>query len=281
MGGDVFVPSALIASAGNNANEYLAKHVAELGYLRPTIVASGGEARRRMGDIDFEVVIINTPLPDEFGHELSTYAVEKSNAGVILLAKAGTADQISDKLQQHGVLVLAKPFTGDDPFVVIYGDDVIWGEDPVCAQLIRAYEEFGRPAAGVSAVPWADVSRYCSLKTTPIHDNYFFVDDMIEKPKKGQEFSNYSILGRVLLTPEIYDLLAHTKPGAGGEIQLTDAMAEYARNYGGMTAVEFTGKHYDMGNKLKVVEAQVELALQHPEIGEAFRAYLKEFCKTL
>ena len=107
----MFVPSALIASAGNNANEYLAKHVAELGYLRPTIVASG-EARRRMGDIDFEVVIINTPLPDEFGHELSTYAVEKSNAGVILLAKAGTADQISDKLQQHGVLVLAKPFTG-------------------------------------------------------------------------------------------------------------------------------------------------------------------------
>ena len=162
----------------------------------------------------------------------------------------------------HAVSV-AKAFTGDDPFVVIYGDDVIWGEDPVCAQLIRAYEEFGRPCAGVSAVPWADVSRYCSLKTTPIHDNYF------------------SILGRVLLTPEIYDILANTKPGAGGEIQLTDAMAEYARNHGGMTAVEFTGKHYDMGNKLKVVEAQVELALQHPEIGEAFRAYLKEFCKTL
>ena len=153
----------------------------------------------------------------------------------------------------------AKAFTGDDPFVVIYGDDVIWGEDPVCAQLIRAYEEFGRPVAGVSAVPWEDVSRYCSLKTTPIHDNYFFVDDMIEKPKKGQEFSNYSILGRVLLTPEIYEILAHTKPGAGGEIQLTDAMAEYARTRGGMTAVEFTGKHYDMGNKLKVVEAQVEL----------------------
>ena len=80
------------------------------------------------------------------------------------------------------------------------------------------------------------------------------------------------------VSPEI---LAHTKPGAGGEIQLTDAMAEYARTCGGMTAVEFTGKHYDMGNKLKVVEAQVELALQHPEIGEAFREYLKEFCKTL
>ena len=68
----------------------------------------------------------------------------------------------------------AKAFTGDDPFVVIYGDDVIWGEDPVCAQLIRAYEEFGRPVAGVSAVPWADVSRYCSLKTHP-HPRQLFL----------------------------------------------------------------------------------------------------------
>ena len=86
-----------------------------------------------------------------------------------------------------------------------------------------------RGIRGTDVYKRQDVSRYCSLKTTPIHDNYFFVDDMIEKPKKGQEFSNYSILGRVLLTPEIYEILAHTKPGAGGEIQLTDAMAEYAR----------------------------------------------------
>ena len=83
---------ALIVSAGNNANEYLARHIGELGYTRPTIVASGGEARRRMDSNDFEVVIINTPLPDEFGHELGTDAVEKTDAGVILLAKTGTAE---------------------------------------------------------------------------------------------------------------------------------------------------------------------------------------------
>ena len=100
---------ALIVSAGNNANEYLARHIGELGYTRPTIVASGGEARRRMDTNDFEVVIINTPLPDEFGHELGTDAVEKTDAGVILLAKTGTAEQIADKLQDFGVLVLAKP----------------------------------------------------------------------------------------------------------------------------------------------------------------------------
>ena len=87
---------ALIVSAGNNANEYLARHIGELGYTRPTIVASGGEARRRMDTNDYEVIIINTPLPDEFGHELGTDAVQKTDAGVILLAKTGTAEQIAD-----------------------------------------------------------------------------------------------------------------------------------------------------------------------------------------
>ena len=109
MGGDVFVPSALIASAGNNANEYLAKHVAELGYLRPTIVASGGEARRRMGDIDFEVVIINTPCRTSLATNFDLCGTEKSNASVILLAKAAsTADQIPINCSST-VLVLAKP----------------------------------------------------------------------------------------------------------------------------------------------------------------------------
>lgn len=106
------MPLALIASAGTTANEYLARHVAELGYPRPVIVASGGEARRRLGEKDFAVVVINTPLPDEFGHELGVCAVEKSHAGVLLLAKAGTAEQIAPKLQEHGVLVLSKPFSG-------------------------------------------------------------------------------------------------------------------------------------------------------------------------
>jgi UTP--glucose-1-phosphate uridylyltransferase len=181
----------------------------------------------------------------------------------------------------HAVLQ-AKAFTGNDPFVVMYGDDIIYSKEmPVAMQLINAYEKYERPVVGVNKVPVEDLSRYCSLKTELIEDNCYFVDDMIEKPKKGQEFSNFSILGRVLLTSDIYELLEHTAPGAGNEIQLTDAMAEYARHYGGMTAVDFIGKHYDMGNKLCVVEAQVETALRHPEIGDDFRKYLIELVKTL
>jgi len=101
---------ALIVSAGTTANEYLARHISELGYPRPVIVASGGEARRQLDTRDFAVIAINTPLPDEFGHELAVYAVEKSDAGVLLLAKTATAEEIAPKLQEYGVLVLGKPF---------------------------------------------------------------------------------------------------------------------------------------------------------------------------
>ncbi len=118
------------------------------------------------------------------------------------------------------------------------------------------------------------------MKTEPLRDNLYRITDMIEKPAPGQEFSLYSILGRCLLTSEIYGILEKTQPGAGGEIQLTDAMAVMART-GGMTGVDFTGRRYDMGNKLGVMQAQVETALRHPEIGDAFRAYLKQITATL
>ena len=174
----------------------------------------------------------------------------------------------------------AREFVGDEPFAVLYGDDVILGEDPACGQLMRAYEQFGSGVVGVKEVSREAIRKYSSLKVEHIQDNYFRCTDMVEKPQPGQEFSLYSILGRCVLPPEIFDILDNTPPGAGGEIQLTDAMKALARR-DGMTAVDFTGTRYDMGNKLGIMQASVEVALRHPEIGEDFRAYLKELCKTL
>lgn len=174
----------------------------------------------------------------------------------------------------------ARSFTGDEPFVVLYGDDVIMGQDPVAAQLIRAYETYGKACVGIKEVTREAIVKYSSLKVDPLRDNLYEVTDMIEKPAPGKEFSLFSILGRCLLTPEIYDILDNTAPGAGGEIQLTDAMAVLARR-DGMVGVDFTGKRYDMGSKLGVMQAQVETALRHPEIGPEFRAYLKEIAKDL
>lgn len=105
------MPRALIVSAGNNANEYLARHMADLGYTRPAMAASGGEARRQMDAKDFEVIVINAPLPDEFGHELCADAVEKTDAGVIFLAKAAAAEQLLTPLSEEGVLLVTKPFS--------------------------------------------------------------------------------------------------------------------------------------------------------------------------
>ena len=174
----------------------------------------------------------------------------------------------------------AKAFTKDEPFVVLYGDDVIMGEDPVAAQLCRAYEQYGKACVGIKQVERKDIVKYSSLKVDNLQDNIFNVTDMIEKPAPGDEFSLYSILGRCLLTPEIYDILERTTAGAGGEIQLTDAMAEIARS-SGMTGVDFTGKRYDMGSKLGIMQAHVETALKHKEIGDDFKIYLKDLVKDL
>lgn len=173
----------------------------------------------------------------------------------------------------------ARSFVGNEPFAVLYGDDVIIGKDPACGQLIRAYEEFGRGVLGVNLVTAEAIIKYSSLKVESIRDNFFICTDMIEKPTPDKIMSLYSILGRCILPPEIFDILEQTPPGAGGEIQLTDAMCTLARR-DGMTAVEFTGKRYDMGNKLGIMQANVELALQHTDIGADFKQYLKEICKT-
>ena len=102
---------ALIVSAGASSNEYISARLAELGYPRPLIVPSGAEARRRMLESDFELIVVNAPLPDEFGHELCAAAVEKTDAGVVLLAKAATAEQLLGSMSDEGVLLLSKPFS--------------------------------------------------------------------------------------------------------------------------------------------------------------------------
>lgn len=180
----------------------------------------------------------------------------------------------------HAVLQ-AKTFAGGDPVAVLYGDDVIISErKPVCRQLIDAYETYGKGVVGVKEVSTEQILKYCSLAVEKIKDNIYTCSDMIEKPRKEEILSHFAILGRCVLPPEIFQLLEETQPGAGGEIQLTDAMARLCRSEG-MIAVDFDGKRYDMGNKLGIMEAAVETALRHPEIGKEFREYLKNLVSSI
>lgn len=173
----------------------------------------------------------------------------------------------------HAILC-AESFVGNEPFAVLYGDDVIMGEDPVCAQLTRAYEKYNKGVVGIKEVNREDIHKYCSMDLKHIENNEYAISDMVEKPQPHEIFSNFAILGRCVLTPDIFDILKTTAPGAGEEIQLTDAMREIARK-DGMIGVDFTGVRYDMGNKLSMMQAIVETALNHKDIGEDFKNYLK------
>ena len=182
----------------------------------------------------------------------------------------------------HAVLC-AKAFVGNEPFAVLYGDDVVLGgEHPACWELCRAYEQFGVGVAGIKPVPIEDISKYCSLAIEPVpgQERIFHLTDMVEKPSLTEVLSNYSILGRVVLPPEIFSILEQTPPGVGGEIQLTDAMKVLAKTRG-MMGVEYTGTRYDMGNKFGILQAIVEVALQHPQVKDQFREYLKSIAATL
>ncbi len=174
----------------------------------------------------------------------------------------------------------ARSFVGNEPFAVLYGDDVIISDNPVCGQLCEAYEKYDKGVVGIKEVPADQILKYCSLEVSPLSERVFSVTDMIEKPAPDQIMSLYSILGRCVLPPEIFAILDNTPAGAGGEIQLTDAMMQLAKTKG-MIGVDYIGTRYDMGNKLGIMQAACEVALKHPEIGTDFKAYLKELAKTL
>lgn len=179
----------------------------------------------------------------------------------------------------HAVLC-AKSFAGNDPIAVLYGDDVIIGEDPAIAQLCRAYEKYGKGTAGIREVPTEDVVKYSSMKLSPLDDGYFEITDMIEKPSKEQIFSNYSILGRCVLPSEIFDILENIPYGRNNELQLTDAMKQLAVSEG-MIGVGFTGTRYDMGNKLSCVKATIDTCLKDAENGEELKQYILELAEKI
>lgn len=180
----------------------------------------------------------------------------------------------------HAVLC-AKSFVKDEPFAVLYGDDVIINDEkPVVGQVIDAFEKHGKCAVGIKEVTPEQIVKYSSMKVENIENNVYAIDDMIEKPSLDKVFSLYSILGRCVLTPDIFDVLETIPNGAGGELQLTDAMAEIARR-DGMVGVDFDGIRYDMGNKFGILKANIEVGLKHPEVKDELKDFIKKIAAEI
>lgn len=175
----------------------------------------------------------------------------------------------------------ARKVVGNDPFAVLLADDLIYGgTNPVLAQMSRVYEQTQSSIIAVEEVDPSETKRYGIVKTTPAGDRLSKVEQIVEKPAPEVAPSNLAVVGRYILNPEIFDLLEKTPRGAGGEIQLTDAIAALLKIQD-VFAYEYIGKRYDCGDKLGYLAATVEYGVNHRELGPAFRAYLKEFAKNL
>ncbi|MGH9375593.1 MAG: UTP--glucose-1-phosphate uridylyltransferase GalU [Terriglobia bacterium] len=178
----------------------------------------------------------------------------------------------------HAILV-ARDMVGNEPFAVILSDDIIDAPTPCIKQMMDVFERYGRSVVAIQRVEKKAVSSYGIIKGHPVVDNdwdgrLFRITDMVEKPEPRKAPSNLAIIGRYILTPAVFGELASTRRGAGAEIQLTDALRSLLQKepiYGYV----FEGKRYDAGDKLGFLQATVEMALKRPELGKAFRKYLK------
>ena len=179
----------------------------------------------------------------------------------------------------HAVLT-ARTFIGDEPFAVLLGDDVIDAEKPALKQMIEVYDKYQSSVLGVQTVDVKDVNKYGIIAGTQLERQVYEVKDMVEKPKMGEAPSNVAVLGRYIITPQIFDFLEKQEIGAGGEIQLTDALNKLAK-VEKMYAYDFVGRRYDVGNKMGFLQATVEFALKRPELREEFEAYLKDIVSKL
>ena len=168
----------------------------------------------------------------------------------------------------------AKSFIGNEPFAVLLGDDIVDADTPCLKQMINAYDEYKTSILGVQEVARENVDKYGILDVKHIEDRVYKVKDMVEKPAVEEAPSNIAILGRYIITPEIFNILENQEPGKGGEIQLTDALQTLATKEA-IYAYNFEGKRYDVGDKLGFLEATVDFALKRPELKDDFVAFLR------
>ncbi|NLK24377.1 MAG: UTP--glucose-1-phosphate uridylyltransferase GalU [Clostridiales bacterium] len=207
------------------------------------------------------------------------------------LEKSGKSDllelvrDISDMVDIHYIrqkepkglghaIYCAKTFVGNEPFAVMLGDDVVDSKVPCLKQLIDCYSEYNTSILGVQKVPEDQVNKYGIINGRFIEDRVYKVNDLVEKPSAEEAPSNIAILGRYIITPEIFKHIEKTKPGKNGEIQLTDALKSLM-NQEVMYAYEFDGKRYDLGDKLGFLQATTEYALKKPELRDEFIKYLE------
>lgn len=263
------MPKEMLPIVDKPTIQYIAEEIRASGIEQILIIS--GHAKRAIED-HFD----SSP-------ELEQHLYESGKMDLLREVRKVASVKIHYTRQQYmrglgDAILCAKDFIDGEPFGVILGDDVVYNAngEPALRQLMDQYEKTGGTVIGCQVVRPEMVSSYGIVDGKPTDDpNLLKVKDMIEKPSMEEAPSRFAALGRYVITPDVFEVLEQTKPGKGGEIQLTDALRVMARN-GSVYAYNFTGKRYDTGNKLGYLKATVEFALRRPDLGPQFREYLKK-----
>jgi UTP--glucose-1-phosphate uridylyltransferase len=216
----------------------------------------------------------------DIAFELEYFLSQKGNNGALTemrqisdLADICYIRQKAPLGQGHAILV-TKYLVGDEPFAVFFADDIIDSDVPCMKQMMAVYERYKCAVVAVQEVPREAIARYGVIAAQPIDDRIYRVTGFVEKPRLEEAPSNLGIVGRYILTPEIFDILEKMSPGQGGEIWLADALHQLLERQA-IYGYRFEGTRYDTGNKLGYLKATVEYALKRPDLGEEFLAYLR------
>ena len=272
------VPKEMLNIVDKPAIQYIVEEAARAGIEDILIITNRGKvAIEDHFDHSFE---LETQLAANPAKASLYESVKKCSS----LANIYFIRQKETKGLGHAILA-GKSFIGDEPCAILYGDDVIINdENPVIGQMCKLYEKYGKGMVGVKAVPEELIPMYCTLNVTPVEGEERLMNcyDIIEKPKPEQIMSPYAILGRVILPPGAMDMIERgvAETPEGKEFLFTDTLTELGRA-GNLFAYDFDGRRYDMGNKLGMMKANCEVALDHPEIGAQFREYIKELASKL
>lgn len=184
----------------------------------------------------------------------------------------------SKPLGDGDAILSALPFVGDDEAVaVMFGDDIIAGGKPAIGELIETFEKYNDPVIAIEQVPKEKVSSYGIISGTEINKKVWEIKNFVEKPKEKDAPSDLGVVGRYIITPEIFKVLKKVKAGKDGEIRLANAFSEYAASGRALYGRKFEGKRFDCGDKLQFIIAQIELGLLHPEFNGKLKKYLKKF----
>ena len=223
-----------------------------------------------------------TAIEDHFdiSFELEQVLLEKGKEDLFRLVRSiSDIARISYTRQKQALglghaIYQAKDYVGNEPFAALLADDVIDAERPALRQMIDVYEKYDAPVIATMQVPGEAISRFGVIDAEQVEPDVYRIKDMVEKPPLSEAPSDLAIIGRYIFTPDIFDAIEHTAPGAGGEIQITDAMRLLLKSRP-IYAVRLDGRRHDAGDKLGFLIATVEFALKREDLGSDFRDYLK------